>query len=314
MRGSGIVRSFGCYFGKPNHNMWTRQMTTGGKHLRVLIVDGYSAEKAKGFKELNMPQASEIYVQMLRNQMPEGVTMESVVVSPCLEGFQMPDQSFLKGFDGCAFTGSSYSVYEEVDDVKKQIELFRRTVSCGVSLFGSCWGLQVAAVGLGGTVELNHNGREVGPGRCISLTNDGRAHAMYQGKKAVFEHYESHSDEVTRVPAGALVLASNDWTRVQAMGVVHKGVESWFVQYHPEYDLKYYAQLINSREERMVGMGFFQTVKEAQTYCSELLALAANPERKDIAWRYGISRDLIDTDIGQTEARNWIKYLLTRRG
>lgn len=310
---AGLLRVFEPH-GKVAKSFVRRMATaTAGKHLRILIVDGYSAEKAQGFESLGMPQASLLYEQMLRRQLPAGVTMECVRVSPCLDGFQMPDDSFIQRFDGCAFTGSSYSVYEEVDDVKKQIDLFRRTVSCGVSLFGSCWGLQVAAVGLGGTVELNCNGREVGPGRGISLTREGRAHAMYQGKKSVFEHYESHSDEVTRLPVGAMVLASNDWTRVQAMGVVVKGVESWFVQYHPEYNIQYYADLINSREERMIGMGFFATPKDSQRYCSELRELHNNPKRKDLAWKYGISQDMINTDISQAEVLNWIRYLLARR-
>ena len=35
------------------------------------------------------------------------------------------------------------------------------------------------------------------------------------------------------------------------MSVVSGGTESWFVQYHPEYDLDYYAGLIATRVERM---------------------------------------------------------------
>ena len=76
---------------------------------------------------------------------------------------------------------------------------------------------------------------------------------MYSGKKTVFECFMSHSDEVTRVPHGALVTAGNDHSTIQAMAVTHKGTEGWYVQYHPEYDLEYYAILISMRKERMVG-------------------------------------------------------------
>jgi GMP synthase (glutamine-hydrolysing) len=60
------------------------------------------------------------------------------------------------------------------------------------------------------------------------------------------------SDEVTRVPHGALVTAGNDHSKIQAMAVTHNGTESWYVQYHPEYDFAYYAGLIAMRKERMV--------------------------------------------------------------
>jgi GMP synthase (glutamine-hydrolysing) len=66
------------------------------------------------------------------------------------------------------------------------------TFACGVSSFGSCWALQIAAVALGGKVELNPKGREVGIGRKVSMTPEGRAHPMFAGKKSVFECFMSH--------------------------------------------------------------------------------------------------------------------------
>ena len=80
--------------------------------------------------------------------------------------------------------------------MQRQVELMRRLFECGVSSFGSCWGIQIAAVALGGAVEISPQGREVGIGRKVSMTAEGRAHPMYTGKKSVFEAFMSHSDEV----------------------------------------------------------------------------------------------------------------------
>ena len=55
-----------------------------------------------------------------------------------------------------------------------------RTFETGVSSFGSCWGLQIAAVACGGKVELNPNGREVGVGRKVMLSGEGRDHPMFR--------------------------------------------------------------------------------------------------------------------------------------
>jgi GMP synthase (glutamine-hydrolysing) len=55
-----------------------------------------------------------------------------------------------------------------------------RTFETGVSSFGSCWGLQIAAVACGGKVELNPKGREVGVGRKVMLSGEGRDHPMFR--------------------------------------------------------------------------------------------------------------------------------------
>ena len=64
------------------------------------------------------------------------------------------------------------------------------------------------------------------------------------------------------------------------MAVTHRGTESWFVQYHPEYDLGYYSALIANRRERMVGLGFFQSTDDLDRYVSELQALHEDSTRE----------------------------------
>jgi GMP synthase (glutamine-hydrolysing) len=250
---------------------------------------------------------------MLARQAPKTSSLDFQLIYPGSTDFKMPSVSELRQYDGCAFTGSSYSVYDSHVDVTRQLDLFRLAIEAEVSLFGSCWGLQVAAQALGGLVEKNPLGREVGCGRKISLTSEGQAHVMFAGKKRVFEAFMSHSDEVTRLPQGAQLLAGNDHTRVVAMGLVRKGVQSMFVQYHPEFTLTYYADLIASRRKRMCDMGFFKTGEDVDTYVRELKELARDSSRKDIAWKYGIDlNDLCDPDVKDAEPRNWLTYLHSR--
>jgi len=281
--------------------------------LRILVVDGYSIASRKEFEANGLPLASVLYQNMLARQAPKTATLEFELVYPGSIEFDMPSVGDLQKFDGCAFTGSSYSAYDSHVDVTRQLELFRLASEAGVSLFGSCWGLQVAALALGGLVEKNPLGREVGCGRKISLTAEGATHNMFAGKKRVFEAFMSHSDEVTRLPQGAQLLAGNDHTRVVAMGLVRKGVQSMFVQYHPEFTLTYYADLIASRRKRMCDMGFFRTGEEVDTYVREWKELAKDPSRKDLAWKYGIDlNDLSDPDVKEAEPRNWLRYLHSR--
>ena len=123
-----------------------------------------------------MPLASELYMHMLRGCVPRGgaVQLRFETIYPCSSRYTPPSDAALGQFDGCCFTGSSLSAYDDGSDVHQQLELMERTFACGVSSFGSCWGLQVAAQALGGTVEpIGHRGREVGIGRKITMTAEG---------------------------------------------------------------------------------------------------------------------------------------------
>ena len=106
--------------------------------------------------------------------------------------------------------------------------------AAGVPCFGSCWGLQVGVTAAGGSVVRNPRGREFGFGRRITLTSQGRDHAMFPGKPEVFEAATVHVDTVEALPAGATALAHNDMG-LQAAEIKLKKGTFWGVQYHPEY-------------------------------------------------------------------------------
>jgi len=289
--------------------------TSSGTTLKLLVVDGYGSSSREQFKQSSMPLASTLYCDMLHRQAPRNVHLDMDVIKPCVDGYVMPSTETLSTYDGFAFTGSSYSAYDEHSDVTTQISLMKLCLDSGLSGFGSCWAQQIATIALGGEVVLNPQGREVGVGRKITLTAEGRAHPMFQGKRTSFDSFQSHQDECTRLPEGATVLATNEHTRVQAYSINYKGVDSWFVQYHPEYELGYYAQLINSRKDRMISSGFFQTEKDFHSYVNDLLTLHEDRDRLDLKWKYGIDNDVLDPMVKETETRNWLKsLLLTGRG
>ena len=189
--------------------------------------------------------------------------------------------------------------------VHKQIELTHQAFDAQVPCFGSCWGLQILVKAAGGDIQLNPRGlfcgascsflthggcpgREYGVGRKISLTPEGRAHPMFEGKKATFDAWISHSDEVVHMPSTVINLGGNDHSRVQAIAANINGCEHWAVQYHPviillidldisvrakhdrllwqEYSLSYIAQMTISRTERLMKMGFFPSEEALHEY------------------------------------------------
>ncbi|HUS22303.1 MAG TPA: glutamine-hydrolyzing GMP synthase [Aeromicrobium sp.] len=97
----------------------------------------------------------------------------------------------------------------------------------GVPLFGICYGFQLMAQGLGGTVSATGS-REYGR-TGVAVSAPGR---LLAGLPAAHRVWMSHGDSVTAAPAGALVLASTDVTPVAAFEDVGRRVAG--VQWHPE--------------------------------------------------------------------------------
>ena len=142
-----------------------------------------------------------------------------------------------------------------VDDprVAPQIAFARELLDAGKVCWGSCWGIQLATLVAGGEVAANPRGREWGIARAITLTEAAATAPMHEGKPASFDAFIMHLDEVTRLPAGTPLLATNEHTPVQAAIIG----SFWVTQYHPEYNLHEMGRLIAARAPALVREGFF---------------------------------------------------------
>jgi GMP synthase (glutamine-hydrolysing) len=274
--------------------------------MRFLIIDGYPKESRDQFDEVGMRLAGKLYADMLLQHLPDA---EYDIIFSSDPGIILPDERDLEAYDGLLWPGCNLTVYHTDDErVIKMIELCSRAYEKGVPQFGSCWGIQLAVFVAGGEIKPNPRGREMGVARKIHLTPEGRNHPMYQGKPTVFDGFISHDDEITELPEGALWLASNEFTRIQAVSVTHKKGIFWATQYHPEYDLHEIARLTVAREEKLIKQGFFRDQDDLVRYVERLEALAAEPLRKDLRWQLAIDDDLLSDSIRQCEFTNWLNY------
>ena len=272
---------------------------------RFLVLDGYSREGRKDLQAGGASTAGELYSRMLKDCTPGGKA-DVDVVFPADADASLPKGAAIDQYDGIAWTGSSLTVFEPGPFVTPQVEFARAAFEAKVPSFGSCWAAQIAVVAAGGECAPNPRGREMVLGRKIVLTGDGRGHPLYRDKKGVFDAWTSHDDEITKLPPGAQVLASNDFSYVQAVSVSYKGGDFWGLQYHPEFDLHEMARLCYCRREKMINRGFFKDMDAADTFVNDLEALHQDPSRSDLSWRYGIDEDVMNKDIRLREVRNWI--------
>merc|ERR1719433_1161823 len=109
---------------------------------------------------------------MLSEVKPPGHDMEFVTVYPADPGFEEPDYN---EFDGVAWTGSSLSLTKETDPaVVTQIRMAENIAKTEVPQYGSCWGLQMAGRVFGKAVQPCKPGREMGIGRRMLLSEEGK--------------------------------------------------------------------------------------------------------------------------------------------
>jgi GMP synthase (glutamine-hydrolysing) len=275
--------------------------------IRLCIINGYPKANREVLTRAGMCGADELYVRVLKKLIPDA-RVETLFIAD-LET-SLPDARQAEGYDGFIWTGSNLTIYEDDPRVVRQIEFSRLIFAIGRPQFGSCWGVQMAAVAAGGEVRKNPHGREMGFARKVHLTAEGRRHPMYEGKPDVFDGFISHLDEVTRLPDGAVLLATNEHTRVQALEVRSGRGVFWATQYHPEYELAEMARLIVARADHLIKEGFFADRAALDTKVARMEALASDPSRKDLRWDIAIGDDLLDDGIRQCELRNWVRKMV----
>jgi GMP synthase (glutamine-hydrolysing) len=272
---------------------------------RLLVIEGNSPQTMREHIDAGGIAASEGYAALLRELLPQA---HVDICYPADPSASLPPTQALEGYDGIAITGSGLHVYNGGAEVVRQIELVRAAFDAGTPIFGSCWGLQVITVAAGGSVRKNPHGREIGFGRGIRLTDAGRKHPMYVGKNEVFNAPTVHLDEVETVAPGTTLLASNAMSQVQSAEIRRGRSVAWAVQYHPEYPLRELAVIVRRIGTRLIGEGFFADAREMRDFAGDLDALDRDPSSKRLAWRHGVSSNVLDKRLRTGEIANWIEF------
>ena len=278
------------------------------RNLNFIILDGYPKASRDQFDEVGMTKAGELYAKLLLNHLPSSKYDIYYSSDP---GVILPNNEELKKYDGVLWPGCNLTVYHDHDErVTKMVDLCKGAYEVGIPQFGSCWAAQIAVYAAGGEIKVNPKGREMGIARKMFLTPEGIKHPMYEGKSQVFDGFISHDDEITKLPEGGEWLASNEFTRIQAVSVKHKKGVFWAPQYHPEYDLHEVARLILAREEKLIKQNYFKNHDDLIAFANDLEEIFNDNSRKDLKWKYGIDEDVLSDSIRQLEFRNWLNKLV----
>ncbi len=110
--------------------------------------------------------------------------------------------------------------------------LAARVIDADFPFLGACYGIGTLGVHRGGVVDRGHPE----PVSCthISLTEDGRQDPLFGILPASFDAFLGHKEAVSRLPEGAVLLASSAACPVQGFRL---GEHVYATQFHPELDV-----------------------------------------------------------------------------
>lgn len=275
--------------------------------FRFLVADCEPAAARQRRRESVGQSAGEAYADVLRELAPGAAVEHALPADP---DTPPPDASALTGYDAVFLTGSPIHVYDGSAAAEREITFMRAVFASGTPSFGSCAGLQVAAVAAGGTVRPLRHPREAGFARRIWPTEAGRAHPLLRGRPPAYDAATLHGDEVERLPEGAVHLAGNLNTAVQAAEIRYESGVFWGVQYHPELSLTEVAAALRRDADAIVEEGLARDTGDVEAQAALVDALARDPDRLDLLWRLGLDHQITVDELRRTEIRNFIEHLV----
>lgn len=155
------------------------------------------------------------------------------------------------GFAGVLITGSAAMVTERRDWSERSADWLRDAAHAGVPMFGICYGHQLLAHALGGEVDYNPVGREMGTVQ-LELHAPAGNDPLFAGLPNAFPAQATHLQSVLRAPEGATVLARSAQDGCHAF---RWREHVWGVQFHPEFSTAHMRGYVLAKGEALAGEG-----------------------------------------------------------
>ena len=175
-----------------------------------------------------------------------------------LDEGRFPDDA--RSCAGWLSSPSRLSAYDPVPWLSDAEDLLREMIAVEAPFVGICFGHQLLAQALGGTVEKSQYGWGVGV-REFDIV--ARRPWMGEGDESI-ALIGSHQDQVTRLPDGAELLFRSEYCPYGGFAI---GERAWTIQVHPEFVAPLADHLLAGRIE-LIGA---QRVSEARATLSRRL-------------------------------------------
>lgn len=178
-----------------------------------------------------------------------------------MDGEPLPEA---RDYAGVLVTGSGAMVTERADWSERCGDWLRAAAEANQALFGICYGHQLIAHALGGKVDYNPRGREMGT-VSVRLREPAARDPLFAGLPTRIAAQATHLQSVLAPPPQAQVLADSERDDCHAF---RWGEAVWGVQFHPEFSTGMMRGYIQARsgalaQEGTCHRGLLQAVKPA---------------------------------------------------
>jgi GMP synthase (glutamine-hydrolysing) len=177
-----------------------------------------------------------------------GVSDAQVSVVDVTAGGALPENGTCRGV---VITGSHSMVTERLRWSEATASWLALEVASGTPTLGICYGHQLLGHALGGLVQQNPLGWELGTVE-VTLREPALQDEIFGGCGATIRVHVSHAESVLRLPKNAVRLATNTRDINQAFRV---GANAWGVQFHPEFDAEIVRAYIEHCRSRLIAEG-----------------------------------------------------------
>ena len=130
--------------------------------------------------------------------------------------------------------------------------LLRKAVRHHVPTLGVCLGGQLLATAHGGLVERSTSGPEIGPG-LVGRRDAADGDPLFKYVPLLPDVVQWHSDEITELPIGAVLLAASSRYPHQAFRL---GDRAWGLQFHIECDAEMIADWTRTDVAALDELGY----------------------------------------------------------
>lgn len=279
--------------------------------MQFLVAESETRDQREARRERTGRSSGETFAETLR-QIAAGAQITRI--APADNDAQPLSAEQIAAFDAVFITGSPLHVYEDSPVVCRQIAFVRAVFSSGTPAFGSCAGLQLAVAAAGGSIRPMRKRLEAGVARRIVPTLQGAQHPLLAGRPPVWDAAAIHSDEVEALPKGAILLAGNGATHVQAAEIRSGPGVFWGVQYHPELALDEVATALREQAASLVAKGIARNKAAVERHACLLEALHMDADDRSARWELGVDGEFALEECRRRELTNFIANISRLRG
>jgi GMP synthase (glutamine-hydrolysing) len=161
----------------------------------------------------------------------DGMEIDRQTVITTVEPQQDQRLPGYRQFSAVIISGSNAMITDNHAWMKRAEKWVREAVASGIPFLGICFGHQLLASALGGTVADNPNGIEVGSVD-IHLQPHSSSDKLFADMPKIIPSHVSHRQSVLKIPPGAVHLASS---AMDANHAFRFGAVAWGLQFHPEF-------------------------------------------------------------------------------